>query len=130
MSNSFKNVGKVANRLLLILKNQMVMAKLVDSRFKTDFPGAGGNGEVPIGDTLTIRRSPLFDVTDGATFTAQDIVVGSTSLVINKQKHVGFTLTDFERVLKYDGDSFLKDSVANARMNRLANQVDTDFPLS
>jgi hypothetical protein len=127
MSNSFKNVGKVANRLLLILKNQMVMAKLVDSRFKTEFPGAGGNGEVPIGDTLTIRRSPLFDVTDGATFTAQDVVVGSTSLVINKQKHVGFTLTDFERVLKYDGDSFLRDSVANARMNRLANQVDTDL---
>jgi hypothetical protein len=56
MSNAFKNTTKVANRLLLILKNQMVMAKLVDSRFKTDFPGASGNGEVPIGDTITIRR--------------------------------------------------------------------------
>jgi hypothetical protein len=127
MANAFKNTQKVANRLLLILKNQLVMAKLVDSRFKTDFPGASGNGEVPIGDTITIRRPPMFEVTDGATFTAQDVLVGSTQLVINKQKHVGFTLTDFERVLKYDGDSFLKDSVANARMNALANKVDTDL---
>src|SRR4051812_6573594 len=102
MSNAFKNTTKVANRLLMILKNQMVMAKLVDSRFKTDFPGASGNGEVPIGDSITIRRPPLFTVTDGATFTAQDVVVGSTILTIDKQKHVGFTLTDFERVLKYD----------------------------
>jgi hypothetical protein len=54
-------------------------------------------------------------------------VVGSTVLTVNKQKHVGFTLTDFERVLKYDGDGFLKDSVANARMNSLASQVDTDL---
>ena len=127
MANAFKTTQKVANRLLLILKNQLVMAKLVDSRFKTEFPGASGNGEVPIGDTITIRRPPLFDVTDGANFTAQDIVVGSTQLVINKQKHIGFTLTDFERILDYDGDTFLKDSVANAKMNRLANQVDTDL---
>jgi hypothetical protein len=127
MANAFKNTQKVANRLLLILKNQLVMAKLVDSRFKTDFPGASGNGEVPIGDTITIRRPPMFTVTDGATFAAQDVLVGSTQLTIDKQKHVGFTLSDFERVLKYDGDSFLKDSVVNARMNALANQVDTDL---
>lgn len=125
MSNSFRNTQKVANRLLLILKNQLVMAKLVDSRFKSDF--GGNDGEVPIGDTVSIRRPPMFTVTDGATFSAQDILVGKTDLVIDKQKHVGFTLTDFERVLKYDGDSFLKDSVANARMNAIANQVDTDL---
>jgi hypothetical protein len=127
MANAFKNTTKVANRLLLLLKNQMVMAKLVDSRFKTDFPGASGNGEVPIGDTITIRRQPLFSVTSGANFSAQDIVVGSTSLTIDKQYHVDFTLSDFERVLKYDGDSFLKDSVANSRMNSLAVQVDADL---
>lgn len=127
MANAFKATSKVANRLLLILKNQMVMAKLVDSRFKSEFPGASGNGDVPIGDTVTIRRTPLFSATNGATFVAQDILVGSSQLVINKQKHVGFTLTDFERVLNYDGDSFLKDAVANSRMNTIANQVDIDL---
>jgi len=127
MANAFKNTQKVANRLLMILKNQLVVAKLADSRFSSDFGGNDGN--VPINDTITIRRPPLFTVTDGANFTAQDIVVGSTQLVINKQKHVGMTLTDFERVLAYDGDSFLKDSVANAKMSALSQQVDTDVGL-
>lgn len=124
MSNAFKNTTKVANRLLLILKNQLVAARLADSRFSSEFGGNDGN--VPIGDSLTIRRPPLFTVTDGATFSAQDIVVGSTSITIDKQKHIGMTLTDFERVLKYDGDSFLKDAVANAKMSALAQQVDSD----
>src|SRR6202007_1376846 len=124
MSNAFKNTSKVANRLLLILKNLLVCAKMADSRFSSVFGGNDGN--VPLGDTITIRRPPLFTVTDAATFTAQDIVVGSTQLTINKQKHVGMTLSDFERVLKYDGDGFLKDAVANAKMSALAQQVDGD----
>jgi hypothetical protein len=124
MSNAFKTTTKVANRLLLILKNQLVVAKLADSRFSSDF--GGNDGDVPIGSSLTIRRPPLFTVTDGATFSAQDITVGSTSISIDKQKHVGLTLTDVERVLSYDGDGFLKDAVANARMSSLAQQVDSD----
>lgn len=124
MANSFKLTQKVANRLLLILKNQLIVAKLADSRFSSDFGGNDGN--VPIGDTITVRRPPLFTVTDGANFSAQDITVGSTGVTINKQKHVDFTLTDFERILDYDGDKFLRDAVANAKMTALSQQVDTD----
>jgi hypothetical protein len=124
MSNAFKTTQKVANRLLMILKNQLVVAKLADSRFSSDF--GGGDGNVPIGDTITVRRPPLFTATSGASFVPQDIVVGSTQLQITNQRHVGMTLTDFERILSYDGDSFLKDAVANAKMSALSQQVDQD----
>jgi hypothetical protein len=58
MSNSFKNVGKVANRLLLILKNQLVMGRLVDSGLASNF--GSSSDDVPIGDTVTVRRPPSF----------------------------------------------------------------------
>lgn len=127
MANAFKNTQKVANRLLLILKNQLVMGRLCDSGLASNF-GASSD-EVPIGDTITVRRPPSFIASDGATFVNQDLVIGSVGVTIDKQKHVGFTLTEFNRVLNYDGDSFLKDAVANARMVAIAQQIDSDLML-
>lgn len=125
MSNAFKLTQKVANRLLLILKNQLVMGRIVDSGLASQF--GGSTDDVPIGDTVTVRRPPSFLASDGATFVTQDITIGSVQVKIDKQKHVGFTLSEFERVLDYDGDSFLKDAVANAKMVAIAQQIDSDL---
>lgn len=123
--NQFKLTQKVANRLLLILKNQLVMGRLADSGLASNF--GHSTDEVPFGSTIYVRRPPAFVASDGATFVNQDVVVGSCPVTINKQKHVGFTLGEFERVLNYDGDSFLKDAVANAKMVAIAQQIDTDL---
>lgn len=125
MANAFKTTQKVANRLLLILKNQLVMGRLVDSGLASQF--GGSSDEVPIGDTVTVRRPPSFIASDGATFVNQDISVGSVQVKIDKQKHVGFTLTEFNRVLEYDGDRFLKDAVATAKMVAIAQQIESDL---
>lgn len=125
MANSFALTQKVANRLLLILKNQLVMGRLVDSGLASQF--GKSSDEVPIGDTVSVRRPPSFIASDGATFVNQDLVVGKCDVVIDKQKHVGFTLSEFNRVLDYDGDGFLKDAVASARMVAIAQQIETDL---
>lgn len=120
MSNQFKLTSKVANTFLMILKNQLVMGKLTSSEYSEEF----GNKKMQIGDTLTVRRPPSFVVSDGATFKNQDVVVGSATIKIDKQKHIGFTYTDLERAL--DVDSALEDATLNAKMAALAQQIDSD----
>lgn len=48
-------------------------------------------------------------------------------MTINKQKHVCFTLGEFEGVLNYDGDGFLNDAVATVKVVAIAQQIDTDL---
>lgn len=118
MSNQFKLTQKVANTFLLILKNNLVMGKLSESKFSDEF----GNKRMQIGDTLTVRRPPAFVVSDGPAFVNQDVVVGSAQIKIDQQKHIGLTYTDLERALSVD--DALEDAVLNAKMAALAQQID------
>lgn len=120
MANQFKLTQKVSNTFLLILKNNLVMGRLTESKFSEEF----GNPSMQIGDTLTVRRPPAFIVSDGPTYVNQDVVVGSETITIDKQKHIGFTYADMERALEVD--NALEDQVLNAKMAALAQQIDSD----
>lgn len=121
MANQFVLTQKVANTLLMILKNNLVMGRITETKYSDEF----GNKNMQIGDTLTVRRPPAFLVTDGPTFDPQDVVVGSAQITIDKQKHVGFTYSDLQRAL--DVDNALNDAVLNAKMVAIAQQIDSDL---
>lgn len=122
MANAFKLTSKVAtNAMLKLLKNNLVWGKNVSTRYSKEF----GNKNMQIGDTFTIRRPQEFTVRNGAAFSAQDVVTGSSTVTIDKQKGVDITWQPTERELSVD--DLLNDSVLNAKMAQIAQQIESDI---
>lgn len=122
MANAFKLTSKVAtNAMLMLLKNNLVWGRNVSTKYSKEF----GNRNMQIGDTFTIRRPQEFVVRDGAAFTVQDVVTGSSTVTIDKQKGVDITWQPTERELKVD--DLLADSVLRAKMAQLAQQIESDI---
>lgn len=122
MANQFKLTSKVAtNSLLALLKNNLVFGRNVGTRYSQYF----GKKVDSIGDTVAVRRSQEFIASDGAAFVNQDVVTGSSSITINKQKHIGITWQPTDKPLKVD--DLLEDSVLKAKMAQLAQQIESDI---
>lgn len=121
MSNVFAVQQKITNAFLLLLKNELVMGKLVTTKFDKDF----SNESVAVGDTVKIRRPPEFIVRDGATMSAQDAKVGTVDVTIDKQKGVDVSFTSKELTL--DVDDLLKNQMLKAKAAVLAQQIDGDL---
>lgn len=125
MANSVaKQVGIFAKESLKILENTLVMTKKVHVDYEQEF-SQNING-FKKGDTISIKRPADFTVRDGATRSAQDVVEGSTTLTINKQKGVDVNFTSKEMTLDID-ESGVRDRVLKPAMIQLANQVDRDI---
>ncbi len=121
MANAVLTTSVIAKEALAILDNNLVMAKQVNRGYESEYTSARG---YEVGDTITIRRPTDFTVRDGATSTNQDVVEGSTTLVINKQKGVDFGFTSLELSLNIKE---LSDRVIKPAMVQLANQIDADL---
>lgn len=121
MANVFATQQKVTNAFLLLLKNQLVMGKLVTTEFDKDFT----NETVAVGDTVKVRRNPEFTVRDGATLSAQDVKVGTVDVTIDKQKGVDVNFTSKELTLSVD--ELLKNKTMKAKSAQLAQQIDADL---
>lgn len=121
MSNVFATQQKITNAFLLLLKNEMVMGKLVTTKFDKDF----SNETVSVGDTVKVRRPPEFVVRDGATASAQDYKIGTVDVTIDKQKGVDVSLTSKEATLSVD--ELLENQTMKAKAAVLAQQVDSDL---
>jgi hypothetical protein len=121
MANAFATQQKITNAFLLLLKNEMVMGKLVTTKFDKDYK----NETVAVGDTVKVRRPPEFTVRDGATLAAQDITVGTVDVKIDKQKGVDVSLTSKEATLEVD--ELLKNQTLKAKSAVLAQQIDADL---
>jgi len=121
MANSFTTEQKVANAFLLLLKNALVMGKLVTTKFDKEFT----NSEVAVGDTVKVRRPPEYTVRDGRVASAQDVIVGSADVTIDKQKGVDISFTSKEETLSVD--ELLKDENLKAQASVLAQQIDEDL---
>lgn len=122
MANAVKTVSMIAKEATMILENELVMKKLVHDGYQEEF-GKNPNG-YKIGSTLTIRKPTDFTVRDGATASAQDVVEGSTTIVVNKQKGIDFQFTSQELALEMNQ---LSERVIKPAMVQLANQVDRDI---
>lgn len=125
MANSVaKQVNIFAKESLKILENTLVMTKKVYVDYDTEFSQTI-NGYKK-GDTISIRRPADFTVRDGATRSAQDVVEGSTTLQINKQKGVDVNFTSKEMTLDIN-ESGVKERVLKPAMIQIANQIDMDI---
>ena len=119
-----KQVNLIAKESLRILENTLVMTKKVHVDYDKEFD-KNING-YKVGDTITIKRPADFVVTDGASLTKQDVVEGSTTITINKQKHIGVEFTSKELTLDIN-ESGIRERVLKPAMIQLANQVDADI---
>jgi hypothetical protein len=122
MSNTTLNADIIAAEALRVLDNNLVMAKQVYRDYESEF-NKSVNG-YKVGSTVTIRRPTDFTVRDGATADVQDVIEGSTSITVDKQKGVDFRFTSSDLTLKIDD---LSDRVIKPAMVQLANQVDKDL---
>lgn len=121
MTNAFKVASVIAKDAIGILENNLVMAGKIHRAHESEF-GRLVNGYKK-GDTITIRKPADFTVTDGAVMDVQDIEEGSTSLVINKRKHVAFQVTSQDMTLKL---SQFRERVIKPAVIQLVNQVELD----
>lgn len=122
MANSVLTADIIAKEALMILDNELVMAKKVHRGYEKEFGQTVSGHEV--GDTISIRRPTDFTVRDGATASTQDVVEGSTSITVDKQKGVDFKFTSADLSLNIKD---LSERVIKPAMVQLANQVDSDL---
>jgi hypothetical protein len=121
VANAVVNPTIVAKAAVRILDNELVAAGMVHRAHEADFAKTV-NGYKP-GSTITIRKPTQFTVRDGAVASAQDVVEGTTSITINKQKGVDFKFTSTELTLNI-GE--LSERVIRPAMIQVANQIDRD----
>lgn len=122
MANAVITADIIAKEAVMILDNELVMAKKVFRGYEDDF-SKKVNG-YKAGDTITIRKPTDFTVRDGAVMAAQDVTEGSTTITVNKRKGVDFAFSSQDLTLKIDE---LSERVIKPAMVQLANQVDTDL---
>lgn len=116
MSNTLITPSIIAKEALMQLENNMVMGNLVHRDYKKEF--------VKIGSTVSIRKPVKFVASDGATRVNQNVSESTTSLVINKRKHVSWNFSSEELTLsvKEYSERYIKPA-----MIALANIVDSDL---
>jgi hypothetical protein len=117
MANALLSPKVYANTFLALMKNKVVLPKLVTTEFKNEFK--------KVGSTVYAKRTPEFTVRDGAVASVQDVVEGEIAITIDKQKGVDVQFTSVEETLTVD--SLLKSKVMDAAAAQLAQQVDSDL---
>ena len=120
MANTLLTTDKILREALRVLHAKLNFIGRVNRSYDSQY----ANSEAKIGDTLRIRLPAQYEVTDGATLTAQDTEEKSVNLQINNRKHVGAKFTDEE--LAMDIDSFSELHLEPA-MAVLAAKAESDM---
>ncbi len=115
MANTLLTPTVIAKEALMQLENVLGMASNVHREYKKEF--------VKIGEIVTIRKPVKFRAKDGAVLDTVDVLERSTSVVINKRKHVAWKFSSAELTLTIE--EYAKRYIRPA-MIALANQVDVD----
>jgi len=119
MANNQLTADIITKECLMILDNETVMAKKVHRAHEAEF-SKNVNG-YKVGSTVTIERPADFTVRSGATASIQDVVEGSTTLVVDTQEGIDFSFTSEELTMNI---SNLSKRVLKPAMVQLANSVD------
>lgn len=117
MNNQFLNAQEYANVMLLLLKNQLVMGKLVDGQFKDEVTDENGL-------TVNVKRPPRFiDKKDGtANLAVQDLVTGTAPLAVDQYSKVHISVGDIEYVQSYN--ALMQNETMKSAASTLAHSVD------
>ena len=117
MSNNFITTDLVAREALLLLRNNLVAARLFDNRYEANF-----TGEEKIGDTVRIRRRDEGEVQEFTT-TIQKDTIQETNVSLTLEKHFDASFEVTTKQLTLDIQDFSEQILA-PRMIRLAEAVD------
>jgi len=112
----------IAAEALMLLDNNLIMANQVYRGYESEY-SKSVNGYQK-GATIRIRRPNDFTVRTGAVASVQDVVEGTTTLVVDHQAGIDFRFTSSELTLDIRDFS---DRVMKPAMIQLANQVDRDL---
>ena len=121
MANTTLTADIIAKEAVMILDNNLVMAKQVFRGYENEFDKKINGYNV--GETISIRKPTDFTVRDGAVMSTQDVVEGKTTITVDKRKGVDFKFSSQDLTLKI---SQLSDRVIKPAMVQLANQIDRD----
>jgi hypothetical protein len=118
--NTYLTIEMITYEMLMVLHNNTIAGKKVTRKYEKEFAKTGAK----IGNQVQIRKPPLYYVTDGATFQAQDYTDLMVPLVVDKHKQIGVEFLNDDMTLSMDDFSgrFLKPALVP-----LANQVDVDI---
>lgn len=116
MGNTIITPGVIAKEALMQLENSICMAPLVYKDYKKEF--------VKVGNTVQIRKPVKFQATDGATRQNQDIGEATTTIKVDKQKHVSWEFSSQDLTLSIEKYS---ERYIQPAMAALGNQVDYDL---
>jgi hypothetical protein len=122
MANTTLTADIIAKEAVMILDNELVMAKKVFRGYENEFD-KNING-FKVGETISIRKPTDFTVRDGAVMATQDVTEGKTTITVDKRKGIDFKFTSQDLTLKI-GE--LSERVIKPAMVQLANQMDTDL---
>lgn len=117
MANTLLDPKVYANTMLALLKNNLVMGKMVTTEFKNEFK--------KIGNTVYVKRPPEFVVREGAVAQVQQVVEGETPVVMDRQRGIDIEFTSLEDTLQVD--DLLKNAVMQAEAAQLAQTIDSDL---
>lgn len=115
MANQFLNATEYANVMLLLLKNQLVMGKLVDGQFKDQVTDQNGL-------KINVKRPPRFIAGSGAALQAKDLVVGSENVAVTEYSNVHISIGDIEYVQSYN--ELMRNETMKSAASTLAHKVD------
>src|SRR6266700_2482436 len=115
MGNQFLNAQEYANVMLLLLKYQLVMGRLVDGQFKDQVTDENGL-------IINVKRPPRFVATSGATLQAQDLLTGSVPVQVDQYKNVHISIGDLEYIQSYN--ALMQNETMKSAASTLAHDVD------
>lgn len=120
-TNTILTASVIAKEALMILTNNLVFVKNINRAYEKEF-SQNVNGYKK-GASVTIRKPARFAAVDGAVMDVQNFTEQSTSLSIDKQKHIGVSFTSADLTLHI---SEFSKRVLEPQMVELANTIDTD----
>lgn len=117
MANALLTPKVYANTMLKLLKNNLVMGRMVNTDFNDMFK--------KVGDTVYVKRPPQFVVREGRVAQVQDVTVGEAPVRLDQQKGIDIEFTSVEETLTVD--ELLNDEIMNSKAATLAQEIDSDL---
>lgn len=118
MANQFLNAQEYANVMLLLLKNQLVMGKLVDGQYKDQVTDENGL-------KISVKRPPRFvDKKNGlsAALALQDVLTGSAFVAVDQYSKVHISVGDIEYIQSYN--QLMRNETMKSAASTLAHSID------
>jgi hypothetical protein len=117
MANAFLTPKVYANVMLKLLKNNLVMGRLVTTEFKNEFK--------KVGDTVYVKRPPEFTIRQGSIAQVQDVLEGEMPVKIDRYRGIDIQYTSLDLTLTVT--DLLKNNVMMAQAAQMAQQIDSDL---